>query len=771
MSVHQVYGSSGISAVDKLIVFVIGNKEFSIAIRYLVAHDYFYTLLNQKMRESQTGRIVIEEHWYTVFPAFLEYLKTGLFSVTDFLHTYQLYELAHRYQIQALLKATSSELIKEISSRCGELLLLGYAYEDEEIKNSCLNYIDQFYMSNQTLFHQLIALKSASAFGVIEMLLDRNTPSLRQLMTSKEIDGKTILSKLLGAEQYSLTSKFIQVARKLNILEFSSNHLEMIYQLLAECPSLEKLELITTIVRGRTSMLYTYLHAKEPPLHLVLVKGWHEAFTILLSCCTDENCMLRNLQQGKMCLLTLAIAKKDFEAVKALKKHAEKFPFQEAQVQEYVLNGIKAQSTYIIEILLSFPVDPRTQNPKRVNAKGIESALAFPDLLKKVWPHNNMDNYSKAELYKSIYEKNRLDLASAIFIFDASKEHFPSSNLPWIHYITSQGSLNWLRYIVSQCTNLNESAQVRNGVYRTPLNLALELNRSSEYVYCLLEAGVDCSIINKGVDGIFNPLHHVLYRKDVDLLCWFLRKNPNLAAEDQIKRNFFHLFFLSESIVLPVNVLEELIRKAPPACLEAKDHEGNTPLHYAVKAQHQAGIFNILFVKSSLLWSTNKDSRFPLQMVTGKQFEETLQQLASPRNTVLALKNDLLLWCAEECLYHFCERLIREGADIQVVTQKEGKSLLHFAVEGGAHLALERLISLGVSVNLMDLKRRTALHYAVLRADPKAVGLLMDKAELNILDFQNETPLSYALKAQINEPTLEMQEIIDLLESKSCPIQ
>lgn len=85
------------------------------------------------------------------------------------------------------------------------------------------------------------------------------------------------------------------------------------------------------------------------------------------------------------------------------------------------------------------------------------------------------------------------------------------------------------------------------------------------------------------------------------------------------------------------------------------------------------------------------------------------------------------------CLYgklHILQGLIPRGAELDK-PNKDGKTLLHFAAEGGSHRVVNFLVKQGVNVNPCDNLKRYPIHYACMKNHYDVVKiLLLNKSEV-----------------------------------------
>lgn len=165
--------------------------------------------------------------------------------------------------------------------------------------------------------------------------------------------------------------------------------------------------------------------------------------------------------------------------------------------------------------------------------------------------------------------------------------------------------------------------------------------------------------------------------------------------------------------------------------INAKDENGNTLLHMAVKSYTQADALTKYFIaKDANIEAKNNKGQTPL-----------FEAVQNNNNSALIL--------------------IRHGADIH--TRDEiGNSVLHFSVHN-IYTAKEisaYLIKLGISPNIRNNNGETPLHMSIRKGSIDGFEILLDKgANPNIKNKYGQVPLHYALE----ELTISKQRYISKL--------
>ncbi|MCE5316568.1 MAG: ankyrin repeat domain-containing protein [Parachlamydia sp.] len=793
------------------VTFLVDGEEISVETRYLLPCDYFNTMLNSGMNESLKGRISVEEIPAAIFKEFVAYLKRPIFPQVDFEGAWGLFILAHRYQHQTLLTLATDRLKQEMPSHLKEILALACNYDNcAELKSACQTYAQNNSYQVRSLLSQLIEEEEYDAFSEV---LTWNRDCLYQMMQYSDGSQRTPFTRLLEKQKFGLAAQYLNAARKSELRTYNliAKPQEAIFEILGkEKPSPEQNELVKAIAQSSPEAL-TQSGRQEPPLHLAVRMGWDQTFEDMLSATTGS---VYNCYAGNQTLLSLAISLKRIAAIQAMKKQMQSQPMSEDEARRYVKESVETDNLAVVEEVVKLPCRSYGNNPQRVDRACIEAVIRKGTLtiLSALWPQFSANSDDAAQLRKQAYVNGQFQLAQILFSqeFDAASDIFPGDDrrtrMPWIHKVASDASLEWIQFMLTRCKDLNKIASYYakdsdTSFEVSPVLRALLSGRQAAIIHAFLEAGAD---VNAGQSSLL-PVHYIYAYEDSVLFKAFLARKPKLDNPNYKGQNFFHLYFLGKRPMLTDEEFQELAAASADA-LKAADQDGNTPLHLSIQARRLQEASLMLDQEASLLWAANKKKQRPMDLAKGEDIARTISFFVDKACTSKKgrLKRTLLLWCAQNHYYIFCDRLIGAGADIKVC-QTGGITLLHLACQKGAHKAASKLLTLNLSANtqddkgitplqiaaekgdvalgrilldkqadpnLADKSGKTPLHISVAKGDAAFVSLLASrKADPNQMDHQGITALSMALEKSETARSDNMQKIIETLETESCKVQ
>lgn len=205
-----------------------------------------------------------------------------------------------------------------------------------------------------------------------------------------------------------------------------------------------------------------------------------------------------------------------------------------------------------------------------------------------------------------------------------------------------------------------------------------------------------------------------------------------LSSVDKDGRNVMHLVAQVDSLV---DFAHCLLGISQGQLLLVKDHNGRTPLHYAVEANAPSMLFFLCEVsKCNLISSVDRNGRTPLHYAAS--------------NDKAQIFDMLLKFGAEDSEEVIASRL--------KARDKDGATPIHCAAMNNSIGVLMYLWDLnfrgGELFKSKDANKKTPLHYAAQGKADDAISFLLEKfSELNVfpleLDGKNHSPLHFAIKS------------------------
>jgi ankyrin repeat protein len=221
-----------------------------------------------------------------------------------------------------------------------------------------------------------------------------------------------------------------------------------------------------------------------------------------------------------------------------------------------------------------------------------------------------------------------------------------------------------------------------------------------------------------------------------------------------------------------IGLLRVILRRSGQdiAAIDAKDHTGSTPLHWAVKKGHEA-IVQLLLDRGAVFDTKDCFGSTPLFQAVWKGYEAIVQLLLD-QGAAIDTKN-----------YSGCTPLFRaignkHEAIVQllldrgaVINTKDdfGWTPLHRAVENGSKAIVQLLLDQGAAIDTVANFGSTPLHKAAENGHEAIVQLLLDRgATLNSKDSFDSTPLHWAAEnghEAIVQLLLDRSAAIDIKDS------
>ncbi|XP_008213954.1 ankyrin-3 [Nasonia vitripennis] len=291
--------------------------------------------------------------------------------------------------------------------------------------------------------------------------------------------------------------------------------------------------------------------------------------------------------------------------------------------------------------------------------------------------------------------------------------------------------------------NDDSIADVPDSRLTTPMHIAVEIE-CLEIVELLLKHKVDVNAytVKDDFKG-FTPLHIAVCKRNEKIVRMLLDNGADVHAPVQISnlngfqnenlidfiyyQNFMPLHLASK--VDDGDIMELLINHDADVDAAIK-HSDITALHIAVENKN----------KRNVILLSEYNANFKAKTKEGKNVLH------------LAVEND---WP------ELIEVLLLKGADINIQTV-DGETPLHIAVEMGDENIVELLIIYEADVNIINFMHQSPLHFAAEFSVDITRILLVQGANVDEVDNNNETPLGIAVKYK------DIEIIKEILQYKPC---
>jgi ankyrin repeat protein len=306
----------------------------------------------------------------------------------------------------------------------------------------------------------------------------------------------------------------------------------------------------------------------------------------------------------------------------------------------------------------------------------------------------------------------------------------------------------------------------------SPLHIIITLNRSLDTLQALLENGADVSIHN--IAGK-TPLYLAVQENKAAYIPLLLRYKSDIFSADNEGITPFERALRNDMPILPALITEESViqsdsagntalhiavkSRADPqiiglildkrALVSARNKEGDTSLHLAVRTNHRAG-GELLLARGADIFAPNArgDSPIDLSFYSPGGVREWMLTPMS-LETRDGLGNTVLHYAAQWRLDAYIPLLIQKGAAPDAANAT-GETPLFIAVKINSVSTVSTLILSGASISWRDTLGNTALHAAVRwNARDAAVILINSGIDINAHTLSGKTPLHDAVRLGI----------------------
>jgi ankyrin repeat protein len=202
--------------------------------------------------------------------------------------------------------------------------------------------------------------------------------------------------------------------------------------------------------------------------------------------------------------------------------------------------------------------------------------------------------------------------------------------------------------------------------------------------------------------------------------------------------------------------------------VNAQDHNGKTPLHFAAEACRPDSL-TMLYEKGSKVDAQDKDGKTPMHYAAASGSESCIKFLcengANPNAQDKNGKTPMHYVVASN-LYHSgscIKSLFEMGADPNT-QDKNGKTPMQYAAMSHSKSCIKSLYGKGADPNAQDKDGKTLMHYAAASGSESCIKFLYGKgADPNAQDKDGKTPMHYAAASGSESHTMENVLCINFL--------
>ncbi|KAK5644313.1 hypothetical protein RI129_005613 [Pyrocoelia pectoralis] len=336
-----------------------------------------------------------------------------------------------------------------------------------------------------------------------------------------------------------------------------------------------------------------------------------------------------------------------------------------------------------------------------------------------------------------------------------------------LHYVAQYGLKDMVINILDKGADINK----QNEEGQTPLMLAVTSQRAN-VVVLLLSRGADPNILdNRGCNALHHAADYTLRNVVKHLITYGCSVNQVnndgdtaliVAIRCGIASTIHYLLSngadvnvtdgsgascLHHAVTFPT-LIEDLLKLGLD--INKEDNNGNTPLMVAIERQSDLMI-KLLITNGADIFTENKSGFSPIHYAAQYALDDLLNELISKGADInkrthaggTPLSLHIQHWYTRRSTTKI---LLDKGADVSIVDNQTGNSLLHFAAEKGNDDILEVLLSTSMDINSRNNEGDTPLHLSIKRGYTSAAELILTKgADPNIADGRNNTCLHSAV--------------------------
>lgn len=349
---------------------------------------------------------------------------------------------------------------------------------------------------------------------------------------------------------------------------------------------------------------------------------------------------------------------------------------------------------------------------------------------------SNAQNIPNKLLIESI-ERGNKEHAYLLIDKESNLNLLDSSGMAYIHYAIKFDQLEIVKYLVGKGADINVETFPNK---RTPLLFALLTQRMNIAKY-LIDKG--CNVKTNCPDGA-TPILVCAQNDLLDISKLLLEKGADINAEiPGYGYNALYIAVLNNNTPLVHLLLKN------GANIDVYDHKnGFSPLQLAIYNKSSWDIIRLI-----IYYDKDKKS-LEYQNTIGTVLKGSVAEFALTSNDpkIIRLIDNKKLSVFDYIDLGLNKQFLEElnkNQKLLTLKDEEGYPLIHRAISSRNYELLSFLAGKPECINIKDNNGQSPLLYAAFLNDTQAVDtLLIFKADMNIADYNEHTPLHYAKKYQ-----------------------
>nr|AFI99112.1 ankyrin repeat protein Diego [Clytia hemisphaerica] len=402
-------------------------------------------------------------------------------------------------------------------------------------------------------------------------------------------------------------------------------------------------------------------------------------------------------------------------------------------------------------------------SPLHVHAFNGNKKLLQDALQSKEYGVDDIDSTGRTPLIYSVLVE-QIDCFNLLLKHGADIDKPDTDGRTCLHWAAYQGNHKLVKLVLSKCKN--RTSRDKEG--QTPLHLAIShdnLRVMQIILKHLNEHEVDATD-NRGMTALCWSAHYERI-EHVELL---LRYGSDVHVLDNERRGILHWTSQNKDPVLIKRLLEKGCKG-----LGFPDQKGRTVLHMAVGQGNQAIIEYLLTISDIPVNQTDEIQRTPLHWAAVLGHTAIVELLLnSGADYSLADNNGVrpLHYAVQNNHRDVVATMIRTGRVTDEPDKDQRTALMWAALKGHMNVLKVLLGGKNVNINAVGINKQTALHMSCQTGNLECVQLLIQhKADVNMMDQQQHTPLFYACASGHGQIVTKLLQQDDQRNLHQCDLE